>query len=186
MANNNANVINSAKVIEKVFEYTRTDNNKKSLAMILSVRFKKENKGTKPEESHGFAKYTDMVRKAAKEIGVKAYYTGYIAEYKYDEDGNFVRDEYGDRIKTNRGGWLFEVAGNNPFDKDLCQRAVEFAKEILVKGINAGDFVLAEKKEKAASKKVTKSDLEAQNALLASKLAEALAAIEKLQKAVGK
>lgn len=190
--NNSAktNIETVAKFIDKVSEYVRSDNGHKALAMVLSVRFKKEDKSIKTEDSHGFKAYANAVREASKEIGVKAYYTSFIAQYKYDEKGEYVRDEFGDRVKTNVGGWLFEVAGGGTYDKALLLKAVDKAKAILRDGVADGTYVLAEKKEKKASvKRVTKSELEAQNNLLKEQMAamqkqmaELMAAMQKNNK----
>lgn len=170
-AKTNTNTLTA--MVEKVYEYTRSDNGHKALAMILAVRFKKEDKSVKVEDSKGFKAYAEAVRNASKNIGVKAYYSSFIAEYKYDENGNYVRDEFGDRVKTNRGGWLFEVAGGGEFNKDLLLKAVNEAKVILRDGVANGTYILAEKKEKKASvKRVTKSELEAQNNLLKEQMAQ--------------
>lgn len=171
--NNTSANINVAEnsIIDSIFNYRRTDNKIPSLAVTLGRRFVKEAKGTKYEDSKGYIRFANDVRKAGKEMGVKVYGTSYIEIYEKDDDGNFITDEYGAPKKATLSGFLFETG--KELDEALAVKAIEKFDKILNDGLAAGSYVLEEikeKKEKAA--KVTKSELEAENVRLKAKIAE--------------
>ncbi len=164
---------------EIIPEYVHTKTGNHSRGIILKIRFVKEEKGTKPENSVGFARFTDALKKACKVIGVKAYYSAFITRYKKDGSGNFIRDEYGDRVKTTEGGFLLETAQDGSFDPALADEAQRLFYKELLKGLNDGTLKLAPPKTKKTAtgevKKPTKSDLELEIIRLKKALAEAQA-----------
>lgn len=172
--------LTAAELVKETFIYERSDNHIKSVAVILARRFVKEDKNVKADESKGFKKFAADLRAAAKAIGVKAYYTSFIARFEKDENGDWKRDEYGDRIRKNVGGFLLETGAE--FNEALARNAADILTELLVNGVNSGALVLEEVKEKAPKvKKPTKTEVEAENARLKAMLAEMekrIAAIE--------
>ena len=166
-------------VREIISEYVHTKTHNHSRVLILKVRFVKEPKGTKPENSVGFAKFSDAVKKACKTIGVKAYYSAFVTRFKKDGSGNYVRDEYGDRVKKTEGGWLLETAQDGTFNPALADEAQGLFLKELLKGLNDGSLKLEPPKTKKTStgeaKKPTKSDLELEIIRLKKALAEAQA-----------
>lgn len=183
MANNT--IINASALVSNVFGYTRTDNGHKTVAVTLARRFVKEDKGIKTEDSKGFKAFADAVRKIGKEEGVKVYYTSFIKVYEKDADGEWVRDEYGDRVSKNVGGFLFEMAGKDTaWDEETIMSVVDAFKVELEDGVNGGKYLLAEeKKATPKAKKVTKSELEAENNLLKKQMAEMMARLSALEAA---
>ena len=181
---NNAKAINVNAMISNVFDYKHTDNGHKTIAVVLNRRFVKENKDIKVEDSKGFKAFADAVRKIGKEAGVKVYYTSFIKIYEKDDKGQWVRDEFGDRKSKNVGGFLFEMAGKDTaFDRALIMEVVEGFKVELQDGLEEGRYVLAEeKKSTPKAKKVTKSELEAENNLLKKQMEEMMKRLAALEK----
>jgi hypothetical protein len=181
----NTTTINVSELVSNVFGYTRTDNGHQTVAVTLGRRFVKEDKAIKTEDSKGFKAFADAVRKIGKDEGVKVYYTSFIKIYEKDVDGNWVRDEFGDRVSKNVGGFLFEMAGKDPvWDEETIMSVVDAFKVELEDGVNEGRYVLAEeKKATPKAKRVTKTELEAENNLLKKQMAEMMERLAALEKA---
>lgn len=165
----NKNLTASA-VLDKMFNYTRTDNEHKCVAAILksNIRFKKEDKAVKPEDSVGFKAVCADIREYADGKGVKAYYSSAIVQFEVDKDGEFIRDKYGDRVRHSVGGWLFEPKKDTPYKQDVLEGLVVKFAQMVADGINNGDYVVEEPKPK----KATRAQLEDKIALLEKRLAE--------------
>lgn len=164
----NKNLTASA-VLDKMFDYERTDNGHKCVAAILKsgIRFKKEDKSVKPEDSVGFKAVCADIREYADGKGVKAYYSSAITQFEM-KDGEFVRDKYGDRVRHNVGGWLFEMKKDVAYDHAVLEGLVVKFAQMVADGVNNGDYVVEEPKPK----KATRAELEDKIALLEKRLAE--------------
>lgn len=170
----NANVKANLEVVKAMFDYVRTDNGHKCVAVVLGdkIRFKKEDKSIKAEDSVGFKAVCADIREYADGFDIKAYYTSAIITYERDKNGEFVRDEYGDRVRHSQGGWLFEMKKDIPYNHTALEKmAVKFA-EMVTKGIANGDYVVEEKKPKSP----TKAQLEDKIAALERQIAALTAA----------
>ena len=185
----NAENINAQAITVRTFGYVRTDNHKKCMALELVKSFRTidEPRGTKYADSKGFVRMAQDVRNACKAIGVKAYFSSNITEYVKDVDGNLVmEDGLPKTVKTS--GWLFEIAGKDSvYKEELAKKGVEIALNKMVEDVKNGSVELKEVKEKKpAQKKVTKSELEAENNLLKAQMAEIMAQMAELKAAIGK
>lgn len=174
---NTTNKLTAEKVLDKMFDYERTDNGHKCLAAILKsdIRFKKEDKAVKPEDSVGFKAVCADIREYADGKGVKAYYSSAIVQFEMDKNGEFVRDKFGDRVRHTVGGWLFEMKKDVPYNHKTLESLVVKFSQMVADGINDGDYVV----EAPKPKKATRAQLEEELDALKKQLAALMAANQK-------
>ena len=181
MENSVVTMLTEADVVKEIIpEYVHTKTHNHSRVVILKIRFIKEAKGTKPEDSVGFAKFSNHIKAVIKNThGVKCFYSPWVVQYKRDGSGNFVRDEYGDRVKKTVGGWLLETAQDGSFNEALAEEAKKTFVTELLKGLNNNEYKLeppkAPKTTDGKPKKPSKNDLELEIIRLKKALAEAQA-----------
>lgn len=171
MANNKN--LKASDVLEKMFAYERTDNGHKCVAAILKsgIRFKREDKSVKPEDSKGFKAVCADIREYADSKGVKAYYSSAIVEFEM-KDGDFVRDKFGDRVRHTLGGWLFEPKKDTPYKQSVLEGLVVKFSQMVADGINDGTYVTEEPKPKKATRAQLEEELDALKKQLAALMAK--------------
>ena len=165
---NNKN-LKAADVLDRMFNYIRTDNEHKTVAAVLksNIRFKKEDKSVKAEDSVGFKAVCADIREYADSKGVKAYYSSAIIQFEM-KDGEYVRDKFGDRIRHSVGGWLFEPKKDVPYKQDILESLVVKFAQMVADGINDGTYVVEAPKPKQPTKKALMDEIEALKKQLAA------------------
>ena len=163
---NNTNTANTIENIisEKKF-YLRSDNNHQCVSVKLSVMFLKEGKDVKVENSVGFKRVATDIKGKAKDLGVKAYFSTNV--FKTDDNGEYMRDKFGDRIKES--AWLFETGDN--FDLPAIENALTVFENMVKSGLESGKYKLEPPKEKKEKGK-TKAELQEENEALKKRIAE--------------
>jgi len=166
MNNTNANAnTNIENIIAERKLYLRSDNNHKCVSVKLSVMFLKEGKDVKVENSVGFKRVATDIKGKAKDLGVKAYFSTNV--FKTDDSGQYVRDNFGDRVKES--AWLFETGEN--FDLPAIENALTVFENMVKSGLESGAYKLEPPKEKKEKGK-TKAELQEENEALKKRIAE--------------